>query len=382
MACESKRISELPGVTKVYSNDLIPIVQDGTNKYITAKDLLGCHDHSGDDCCCSQALSKAITALDFSRTAMDLANKAYDKACQVGTKLAALEEKVAEHDTLICNIRSQITQIFNKFEELEGNLKVTIQLSIDDQNKKYKVLQGTREVETILVPRPTTDFENGDGRPADAAEVLRRLRNLKGEVSKNLNFVAGKFTQNGESYNGTTEKTLNIPTRTSHLINDGDPDGNPFLTGVKGYDGRTAPVTDGIADLSRIPIKLDDLNDVDAASPQAGDILYYDGTKWVNTPLQDLVESIIDCDYIQNCVSNFKVTPATHNKTATQTTAEYTVEATGAWTVAKESGDFITNFTPSGNGNGTITVTFGNNTTPNTRTAQFLVTETATGRQA
>jgi hypothetical protein len=73
-------------------------------------------------------------------------------------------------------------------------LKVTIQLSIDDQNKKYKVLQGTREVETILVPRPTTDFENGDGRPADAAEVLRRLRNLKGEVSKNLNFVAGKFT--------------------------------------------------------------------------------------------------------------------------------------------------------------------------------------------
>ena len=161
MACESKRISELPGVTKVYPNDLIPIVQDGTNKYITAKDLLGCHDHSGDDCCCSQALSKAITALDFSRTAMDLANKAYDKACQVGTKLAALEEKVAEHDTLICNIRSQITQIFNKFEELEGNLKVTIQLSIDDQNKKYKVLQGTREVETILVPRPTTDFENG-----------------------------------------------------------------------------------------------------------------------------------------------------------------------------------------------------------------------------
>ena len=382
MACESKRISELPGVTKVYPNDLIPIVQDGTNKYITAKDLLGCHDHSGDDCCCSQALSKAITALDFSRTAMDLANKAYDKACQVGTKLAALEEKVAEHDTLICNIRSQITQIFNKFEELEGNLKVTIQLSIDDQNKKYKVLQGTREVETILVPRPTTDFENGDGRPADAAEVLRRLRNLKGEVSKNLNFVAGKFTQNGESYNGTTEKTLNIPTRTSHLINDGDPDGNPFLTGVKGYDGRTAPVTDGIADLSRIPIKLDDLNDVDAATPNAGDILYYDGTKWVNTPLQDLVESIIDCEYIQNCVSNFKVTPKTHNKTATETTAEYTVEATGAWTVAKESGDFITNFTPSGNGNGTITVTFGNNTTPNTRTAQFLVTETATGRQA
>ena len=81
MNCESKKISELPGITRALPNDIIPIVQDGTNKYITVKDLLGCHDHSGDDCCCSQALSKAITALDFSRTAMDLANKAYDKAC-------------------------------------------------------------------------------------------------------------------------------------------------------------------------------------------------------------------------------------------------------------------------------------------------------------
>lgn len=332
MNCESKKISELPGITRALPNDIIPIVQDGTNKYITVKDLLGCHHHDTDDCCCSKALSKAITALDFSRTAMDLANKAFDKACQVSTRLAALEEKVNEHDTLICNIQSNITRIFNQLEELGNNLKVSIVISNDEQNVKYKVLQGGRDVETILVPRPTTDFERGDQRPADAAEVLRRLRDFKGEVSKNLTFRAGRFgaddtIHDSEYYNGLNPRVVNIPTRLGHLT------------------------------------------DVNASNPSSGDVLYHNGTEWVNVPIAQLIIDNLDCDAVRACIGNFEVAPLVinldynnHNVNGTP----FVVTTDGAWQIHKLTGsnDFSANIpddtTQTGNGQFLVTTSTDN----------------------
>ena len=85
------------------------------------------------------------------------------------------------------------------------------------------------------------------------------------------------------------------------------------LGGVKiGYSqsGKKYPVkldssNKAYVDLTGLPTgaeNLDDLGDVELASPQSGDILYYDGTKWVNTDLATLVNSLIDCNTIKTCI--------------------------------------------------------------------------------
>lgn len=467
--CVSKPISALSWATSpLTGEEILPVVQNGENKIIQIKDL-ACKGGHGGGACIAELKCEIDFIKELAKKAMQIADSAFKTACANDAKLAALEQIVNQHDTLICEIQRNIQNILNRLEALKDDLKVSISVTESSPNKNYVFNQGNDYVGTVFVPMVTSDLvETNGGMAADAAAVARKLPKKLSDLVNDLRFITfieGKFNENDTQYNGSAARTIHIPVRTSQLINDGDQNGNNFLIGLKDYAGNDVPVSGGIADLSRndlpvatanklgavklgsdsrtaegaplklnnqnqgmiapaaadsygtvkvggtadatqkkFPVTLDgngnaivnlstlptgteelnDLSDVQVPNPQSGDILYYDGTKWINQSLKDLVESIIDCEYIQECISNFKVTPATHNKTATQTTAEYTVEATGAWTVAKESdpSNFITNFTTSGNDNGTITVTFGNNATQNTRTAKFIVTETATGRTA
>ena len=383
MACESKKISELTEACQVNPNDILPIVQDGTNKYVKVKDLLKgkCGDDTQeDDCCCSKALSKAVTALDFSRTAMDLANKAFDKACQVDTKLGALEQRVTELEQIICNIQSQITQIFNRFDQLEEGLTVTVVTTSETTLDKHEIKQGGITKGIIQVLRPTSNInQNGQGLPADAWQVRLALDGLKSEVTKNLTFVSGKFNNPGLTYNGTSPVSVNIPTALSQLDNDGN-----FLEGVRGHDGNLVQVVNHIAELGPLPTatstvlggikvgysqsgkkypvkldsnnkayidltslptgaeNLDDLGDVDLTSPQNGDILYFDGTNWINVPFEDLIGQ--NCEAIKACFSteNFNVAPLVVTLEYNERVANFAVTSSGAWKIQKvTSGDNV-----------------------------------------
>lgn len=383
MACESKKISELTEACQVNPNDILPIVQDGTNKYVKVKDLLKgkCGDDTQeDDCCCSKALSKAVTALDFSRTAMDLANKAFDKACQVDTKLGALEQRVTELEQIICNIQSQITQIFNRFDQLEDGLTVTVVTTSETTLDKHEIKQGGITKGIIQVLRPTSNInQNGQGLPADAWQVRLALDGLKSEVTKNLTFVSGKFNNPGLTYNGTSPVSVNIPTALSQLDNDGN-----FLEGVRGHDGNLVQVVNHIAELGPLPTatstviggikvgysqsgkkypvkldsnnkayidltnlptgaeNLDDLGDVDLTSPQNGDILYFDGTNWINVPFEDLIGQ--NCEAIKACFSteNFNVAPLVVTLEYNERVANFAVTSSGAWKIQKvTSGDNV-----------------------------------------
>lgn len=421
MACESKKISELTEACQVNPNDILPIVQDGTNKYVKVKDLLKgkCGDDTQDDCCCSKALSKAVTALDFSRTAMDLANKAFDKACQVDTKLGALEQRVTELEQIICNIQSQITQIFNRFDQLEEGLTVTVVTTSETTLDKHEIKQGGITKGIIQVLRPTSNInQNGQGLPADAWQVRLALDGLKSEVTKNLTFVSGKFSNSGLTYNGTSPVSVNIPTALSQLDNDGN-----FLEGVRGHDGNLVQVVNHIAELGPVPTatstvlggikvgysqsgkkypvkldsnnkayidltnlptaeNLDDLGDVDLTSPQNGDILYFDGTKWVNVPFEDILEQ--NCQTIIDCIGgtiNFDVAPLeivlAYNKRNTGGTP-FSVTSDGAWIIRKKSGgsefsaDLNDDTPQTGNGDFLVTVNSDNNTGVN-RSAVWTV---------
>ena len=45
---------------------------------------------------------------------------------------------------------------------------------------------------------------------------------------------------------------------------------------------------------AEVPTKLDDLNDVTLTTPSQGDVLYYNGTTWVNTSFNSLIQPLVD----------------------------------------------------------------------------------------
>ena len=228
--CESKKITQLIGANIPLSGEeLVPIVQNGENKTIQVKDLCGavkppCPPHSGD--CCKDKLSEAICnanlALEYANAAMEIANKAYILACANDKDLKALKLIVKEHSQLICEIQAEITRIYHRIDEVENKSKVTLDSDTNNPLETLYILrQNSIRVGTIAVPT--------------IEGIIARLRILT--------FRAGRFGDDStvKEYNGGEDITVRIPTKTSHLENDGDGTNN-YITKIIGYNG-DGPVT-------------------------------------------------------------------------------------------------------------------------------------------
>ena len=124
-----------------------------------------------------------------------------------------------------------------------------------------------------------------------------------------ITFAAGKFADSTlTSYNGSVAGTLKIPTNISDLEGSVTTSGVKTATILKDDIVTTInPDTNGNLDLTSIKgtTALAGLtDDVTITNPAAGDILYYDGTEWINTNLTDKVNELIDAKLLWTRVAS------------------------------------------------------------------------------
>ena len=373
MACESKKISELTRITTLNPGDLIPIVQDGENKAVTVQDLL-CQTPKG-NCCedkktLSEILLAANKALEMARVAWKMSNKAFNEVCSLKEKVNALDVAVSDLQQILCQFENFKNWVINHFDQLERSLAITIEkgTSINGQFTTYTFKQGGVAISPVIQqPRmaPSLNAIYNEW-PVTVEQILQ----LKSDMSQRLYFRAGKFEQNGQYYNGLQEvDAIYIPTRINHLD-----DGENVITGINvGYnDNKPAQIINNIATIpsfggytgNGIPVKLtggkayidpadvedkldlnlDDLGDVETPNPHDGDVLYYNGTDWVNVPIATLIAQNLDCEAIKACFSteNFNVAPLVVTLEYNERVANFAVTSSGAWKIQKvTSGDNV-----------------------------------------
>lgn len=371
MACESKKISELTRVTTLNPGDLIPIIQDGENKAVTVQDLL-CQKPKG-NCCedkktLSEILLAANKALEMARVAWKMSNKAFNEVCSLKEKVNALDVAVSDLQQILCQFENFKNWVINHFDQLERSLAITIEkgTSINGQFTTYTFKQGGVAISPVVQqPRmaPSLNAIYNEW-PVTVEQILQ----LKSDMSQRLYFRAGKFEQNGQYYNGLQEvDAIYIPTRINHLD-----DGENVITGINvGYnDNKPAQIVNNIATIpsfggytgNGIPVKLtggkayvdpsdvgdkldlDDLGDVETPNPHDGDVLYYDGTKWINIPVATLIAQNLDCEAVKACFSteNFNVAPLVVTLEYNERVANFAVTSSGAWKIQKvTSGDNV-----------------------------------------
>lgn len=104
-------------------------------------------------------------------------------------------------------------------------------------------------------------------------------------VSNHLKQVAGGATN---FFLGKLGVGTNAPASDLHVAGDGQVDGELTVSGAmrvpKQGDVSMGPYTNGLAEKgTSLSSGVDDLSDADVSSASVGDLLRYDGTKWVNT---------------------------------------------------------------------------------------------------
>ena len=99
----------------------------------------------------------------------------------------------------------------------------------------------------------------------------------------------------------------------------------------------------------------------------------YAGAK-VEDQKEEMVNAYIVTSEEGTPANVLQVNPVGSLLIATDTECVISVTCTGDWTVTKDEGDWITSYTESGSGDGTIEVKFPENTTTETRNSKFTVT--------
>jgi hypothetical protein len=128
--------------------------------------------------------------------------------------------------------------------------------------------------------------------------IPTKISDLGNDLSS-LNFVAGKFSSSTfNSYNGSIAGTIYIPTQISDLEGTISSSGVKTATILKNNVVTTVnPDANGNLDLTSIKgtTALSGLtDDVTLSTPTAGDVLYFNGTKWINTNLNTLITSKVN----------------------------------------------------------------------------------------
>lgn len=319
----------------LYPEDIFPLVQEGKNKIITLDQLLhemhemiehhhhDCGHNFEDPCSCEKALYEAkqadtkaaealcnsLEALDSAKSAFLAANKAFDLSKETKTLAENNESRITSLESNLCSINVRLDVLDKKIDATANKMKITMKYYEAASEYTYTFYQGTDQVDSniigiVTVPKTDATLTQA-GRPADAAAVGQQFTNIKDIIEQVKNEL--NVTQANIGLSTTGEYIKNV---TAHYINNANTfaDADTILdqaiydTNVKVIKTATIlkdnivttinPDTNGNLDLTSIKgtTALAGLTtDVTLTTPTTGDVLYYNGTKWINTNLSTLI---------------------------------------------------------------------------------------------
>ena len=310
----------------LYPEDIFPLVQEGKNKIITLDQLLhemhemiehhhhDCGHNFEDPCSCEKALYEAkqadtkaaealcnsLEALDSAKSAFLAANKAFDLSKETKTLAENNESRITSLESNLCSINVRSDVLDKKIDDTAAKVKVTMKAVESSTDYQYTFYQGIDQVDSNIVGIVTVP-------KTDAAAVGQQFTNIKDKQVniptkasdltndlQTITFAAGKFADSTlTSYNGSVAGTLKIPTNISDLEGSVTTSGVKTATILKNNVSTTVnPDANGNLDLTGIDQtkSLTGLTtDVTLTTPTTGDVLYYNGTKWINTNLSTLI---------------------------------------------------------------------------------------------
>lgn len=284
----------------------------------------------------AEALCNSLEALDSAKSAFLAANKAFDLSKETKTLAENNESRITSLESNLCSINVRLDVLDKKIDDTAAKVKVTMKAVESSTDYQYTFYQGIDQVDSNIVGIVTVPKTDATltlaGKPADAAAVGQQFTNIKDLIdSSTLTLKAGKFTES--TYNPFTgDKQVNIPTKASDLTNDlqtitfaagkfadstltsyngsvagtlkiptniSDLEGSVTTSGIKtatilknNVSTTINPDANGNLDLTGIDQtkSLTGLTtDVTLTTPTTGDVLYYNGTKWINTNLSTLI---------------------------------------------------------------------------------------------
>lgn len=272
MACEPKRISELTRTKTLNPEDLFTLVQCGENKAINAEDLINeiikLVGGDGDALCLAlqaknlamKASADAEQALKDMCKAFNLAKKALDTACSFSSRLDRIET------------------IVNRFEELQQNIDILNQYIEQLKNRDIHLTSTTDPSTGVTTYTLTQD--SLDGESTTQIGTIQVTNYTSGD--EYITVTNGKIGLNANKLKYTGVAPINVSSDREISLDAAALAGQniAYNTSTKKFD-----VTLPSGDKS-----LGDLTDTTISTPPSeGDILYYDGSKWINKPLADLL---------------------------------------------------------------------------------------------
>lgn len=357
--CSPLKISQMKSACKLYKDDVFPIVQGGNNLHAsmellveTLKRLLDnpcvkpdpCfHSCPPDEGMIIEALNKAIEALENSKNALYAANKAYNKVLELSVDVANNHTDILEVKSDLCTISTSITNLESIVNELKDSSKISISYSTEGSNYIYKIYQDSILIGTISVPKVDSTLTQS-GASADAKTVGDALNTKQGSLTagvgisiSNDNIIsctldAGLFiVVTSLPTTGVSNKIYLLPSTTGEeniyieylYVNNvwekigeykASTDLSEYTKSVSINNGTkvTPDITGNINLTVESSItKLSDLSDVSISNATTGDILFYNGTSWVNTKLETLVTTIINSSALWKVNDSSELIPAT-----------------------------------------------------------------------
>lgn len=187
----------------------------------------------------------------------------------------------------ISDLKVSVTNLSDKVYTLNANV-ITLTNNVADLSTKVTD-SSTLTLKAGKFTESTYNPFTGDKQvniPTKASDLTNDLQTIT--------FAAGKFADSTlTSYNGSVAGTLKIPTNISDLEGSVTTSGIKTATILKNNVSTTInPDANGNLDLTGIDQtkSLTGLTtDVTLTTPTTGDVLYYNGTKWINTNLSTLI---------------------------------------------------------------------------------------------
>ena len=171
--CKPQKISQLDNTNCLLPNDIIPVVQKGTNRTISAKNLIDqiinrikdILPGSSEAMCIAveakklaeQASADATQALKNLANALAYATKAYQLACQMDSRIQALEGDhalIIELQDALALLTRQVNINTQRINDIINSNILKITTDADNNYTTYTFYVDNRKIGEIKVPKP------------------------------------------------------------------------------------------------------------------------------------------------------------------------------------------------------------------------------------